>query len=418
MTRFPDPAPGSIRRWAILVIGSLNFVISMFYRVSTAMISPALVRDLGLTSGDLGDLSAAFYYAFAAGQIPVGYALDRIGARKTILVLSFAAIGGAVLFSVGQTPTQLIIARAILGIGMSGNFMVLLTLVAAWFPVDRFASLSGTVVSIGVVGNLLAATPLAVLEAWIGWRTSFLLFAAINALVVVVFLVVVRDRPGGRSADSFKPGSLIAGLGRLLGMYSFWAISLSSFVRYGYFAALQSLWIAPFLIFGLGLGEIPAGNVVFVMGIGYMVGMPLTGILSDRVVRSRKYVVLTNMLAFTVLTALFIWWSASIAQWVLFVLFFLFGFTSASGQILYAHMKELLPPAMIAQAMTSVNLFTILGVGIMTHLLGSVLGGDPSSLHGPEAFRSLWYLGAVTLSLVCILYSFVPDSKALALDDN
>ena len=162
---FVDPAPGSSRRWAIFAIGSLNFVLSMFYRVSTAVISPALVNDLGLSSGQLSDLSAVFFYAFAASQIPIGVALDRVGSRITMAILACAAVSGTLIFALGQTFPHLLIGRILLGIGMGGNLMVLLALLAAWFPVNRFAFLSGVAVSIGAMGNLLAATPLALLES-------------------------------------------------------------------------------------------------------------------------------------------------------------------------------------------------------------------------------------------------------------
>ncbi len=203
MIRFPDPAPGSARRWVIFVTGSLNFVLSMFYRVSVAVISPALVKDLGLSSGQLSDLSAAFFYAFALSQTPVGLALDRLGCRITMAILAVVGVGGGVLFSLGTTPTQLIIGRVLLGIGMSGNFMVVLTLLAAWFPVDRFGVLSGLVVSVGVVGNLLAATPLAVMSLHLGWRQSFLIFAVID-------LVAAASVSAGDQGSACGPGSSLS----------------------------------------------------------------------------------------------------------------------------------------------------------------------------------------------------------------
>ncbi len=413
MTNFVDPAPGSYRRWAIFVVGSLNFVLSMFYRVSTAVISPALVHDLGLTSGQLSDLSAAFYYAFAACQLPLGIAIDRLGPRLTMSFLAMAAVGGAVLFAVGRTPHELVAARVLLGVGMSGNMIVLLALLAVWFPVDRFAFLSGTAVAVGVLGSLLAATPLALLTVWIGWRGSFLIFAGINAAIVATFVLVARDRPSKVSSPSRKSESLLEGLRHLVGMYSYWAISLSNFIRYGYFAALQSLWLGPFLIFGMGLGEVAAGNALFWMAIGNMVGLPLCGSISDRVLRSRKLVVLPTMLAFCAVTMSISFWTETVPWWLLLLTFFCLGFTAAPGQIMYAHIKELLPSSMVARAMTSVNLFTILGVGAMIHLLGSFMGSEPSALVGPEGFRPLWYVGVAGLAFVSILYSLVPDSKLL-----
>jgi len=413
VTYVQDPAPGSYRRWAIFAMGSINFVLSMFYRVCTTVISPALARDVGLTNSQLGDLSAAFYYSFAVSQIPLGLALDRWGARISMSVLSTAAVGGALLFAIGTTPVQLITARVLLGIGMSGNLMVVLALLAAWFPVNRFAFLSGMVVSVGVLGNLLAATPLAVLSQALGWRGSFLAFGALNALVVLIFVVVTRDTPHGKRLTPTKPKPIFAGLGHLVRMYSYWAISLANFVRYGYFAALQGLWVGPFLIYGLGLEEIAAANAVLFMGLGYMVSLPVSGFLSDRVLRSRKKVVLTALVCFALLNLSIIFWTSNIPYWIVLASFFGLGFFAAPGQIMYAHIKELIPSSMTAQAMTAVNLFTVLGAATITQFLGMLVTAEPSRISGPEGFRIIWSVGVVSLALVSVLYGLVPGSKAL-----
>jgi predicted MFS family arabinose efflux permease len=263
------------------------------------------------------------------------------------------------------------------------------------------------------MGNLLAATPLALLSLWIGWRESFLLFAGLDAAIVGTFILVTRDHPGGLQPAVTKSLPIAGHLWHLLTMYAYWAISVSNFVRYGYFAALQSLWVAPFLIYGIGLGEIDAGNALFSLGLGYMVALPLCGTLSDRVFRSRKWVVLSTMLVCSALIFSLSWWTPGVAMWFVLFIFFCLGFTAAPGQITYAHIKELLPQSMIAQAMTAVNLFTVLGAGVMTHLLGMVVGAEPSGLVGTAPFLWIWYVGALGLGLSCLLYGFVPDSQAL-----
>lgn len=418
MAHFTDPAPGSYRRWVIFIVGSLNFVLSMFYRVSTAVISPALIRDLDMTTSQLSDLSAAFYYAFALSQVPLGVALDRIGPRLTMCFLSVAAVGGAVVFAIGKTPDHLILARVLLGVGMSGNMMVPFALLAVWFPVDRFGFLSGIAIAVGSVGNLLAATPLALLSLSIGWRASFLLFAAVNAVIVVTFIIVMRDYPPGYVRPGRRAVSVFTGLGRLARMYGFWAISLTNFVRYGYFAALQSLWLGPFIILGMGLGEVVAGNALLCMGMGYMVGLPVWGWASDRFFRSRKRVVLPTMICFCLTTFSLVTWTQTVPTWVLMGTFLCIGLLAAPGQILYAHIKELLPTSMVGQAMTSVNFFTVLGVGVMIHVLGLFLGSEPGTRGGPQDFLALWYVGVVALGFVSLLYAAVPDSTALRLEDS
>jgi len=67
------------KRILMLIPLSLLFVLSQFYRASSAVIASELVRDLSLSPQDLGLLSSVFFYAFALVQIPMGMAIDRFG---------------------------------------------------------------------------------------------------------------------------------------------------------------------------------------------------------------------------------------------------------------------------------------------------------------------------------------------------
>ncbi|UCF84139.1 MAG: MFS transporter, partial [Desulfobacteraceae bacterium] len=353
-----DPAPKSRRRWAILVVGSQGLVLSMFYRVSTAVISPDLALELNLTSSQLGNLSASFFYAFALSQLPLGMALDRWGPRMVMTILGLLGIAGVSFFALAQTLATAILARVLMGIGMSCNLMGVLALLAAWFPVNRFAFLAGSLVSIGVMGNLLAATPLALLSQWVGWRGSFLVIATLNASVIVAFFLMARDHPAGWCPSEAKKTTSLRGISSLLCMYSYWTLSLNGFVRYGYLVALQGLWAGPFLVYGLGLDKVSAGNAIFCFGLGFLIGLPLCGCISDRVLRSRKKVVMPSLLAFTFLTVSMIWWERGLNHWLIFSSFFAFGFVASPGHIALAHIKELVPVEMTARAMTGVNFFT------------------------------------------------------------
>ena len=123
MTNPSTSAEISRRAWAIFWIGSAGFLLSMFYRLSITVISPELTRDLNLNTVQLGQLSAAFFYAFALSQIPIGMALDSIGPRTVVTLLNVAGLAGAVFFALAQTAGQAYWARFLIGIGMSGNLM-------------------------------------------------------------------------------------------------------------------------------------------------------------------------------------------------------------------------------------------------------------------------------------------------------
>jgi len=286
------------RRWVIFFLACFLFVLSQFYRASVAVISPDLMAELALDARGLSLVSAAFFYAFAAMQIPIGLYLDSIGPRITMTVLTLVAVAGALLFAVGDSLPALVLGRALLGIGMACNLMGTLKLITLWFGPLRFATLSALVVSVGTLGNIVAATPLVVMVEAVGWRGAFLVFAAVNLMLAVVFFLVVRDRPG---QTGFKPAEKPVSAGRrdalsgaraLFAERDYWIISLGTFCRYGIYAAVQALWAGPFLMQVVGVSPVAAGNLLFLMSIGIVVGSPLCGWLSDAAVGSRKSVVI------------------------------------------------------------------------------------------------------------------------------
>ena len=401
------------RGWAIFWIGCAGFVLSMFYRVSTTIISPNLAKDLNLTTAQLGLLSSAFFYAFAFCQLPLGMALDRFGSRVVVTVLSGFGVAGALLFALAQTGAQSVLARVLMGIGMSCNLMGILNLIAAWFPVTRFAAVSGLLAGIGVLGNLLAATPLAFLSHTLGWRKSFLLLAGINALLSLSFFLIVRDRPSLQKAVSRKIDNPLKGLKIVLSLPAYWGISIGTFFRYGCLVAIQGLWAGPFLMNGLGLDILTAGNALLFMSVGVMIGYPLSGRVSDLWVRSRKMVIMPSLWAMAGFILLLAFLPRGVnVVWVNF-LFLAIGLASSPGQIMYSHIKELVPSDVMATAMTGINLFTMLGAALLMQAMGLVVEAGPQGLNHPEAFRPAWYLCVAGLGLSGVIYMFIPDSQVL-----
>ncbi|MGD9026294.1 MAG: MFS transporter, partial [Desulfobacterales bacterium] len=236
------------RRWIIFILATSHFFLSQFYRTSTAVIAPELIRDLSLNTEGLGLLSASFFYGFALTQIPISVLLDKVGPRWMMTVLSLMGVVGAILFSIADSLGLGLIGRILLGIGMACNLMGTFKLLTEWFEPFVFATLSGLVVSIGTFGNMVSATPLVMLVEQMGWRHSFQLIAGINLILTLTLVGVVRDRPDQPAIDTANGPEAIslmqafANLGLLLKNKDYWIISLATFVRYGTFAAFQALW--------------------------------------------------------------------------------------------------------------------------------------------------------------------------------
>src|SRR5256714_12759460 len=174
-----SPAGPTESRGVIALVGALAaiYLVSQFLRNSVGVIAPDLAAEIGLSAGEIGLLSSAFFFAFAAAQLPLGIAIDRYGPKRCMLVCAAIAFVGAVEFAMATTPTGLVTARVLMGLGSSCYLMAPLALYARRFPPERFTVLAGIQMAIGTVGTLLVTAPLAWASATIGWRTTFLVVA-------------------------------------------------------------------------------------------------------------------------------------------------------------------------------------------------------------------------------------------------
>lgn len=405
------------RRWAIFIITSLLFVLSQFYRSSIAVITPQLMSDVSIDTKGLSLMSAAFFYAFALTQIPIGIYLDRIGPRKTMTVLSLVAVIGALIFAWANSLEMLVLGRLLLGIGMACNLMGSFKLLTLWFGPLRFATLSAFILSLGTAGNIAATTPLVLLVKAVDWRPAFTIIAAVNLLLAIIFFLVVRDRPReaprypGAPESSMNLHEILSDLYSLFAKKDYWIISIGTFCRYGVYAAVQTLWAGPYLMKARGLSAFNAGNLILLMNIGFILGGPFCGILSDKLLQTRKKIVIGGLvsLAAVLLSLAFLPQKASILT--LAILFFSFGLVSSAGGVMYTHIKELMPIEKAGAAMTGINFFTMIGSAVFLQGLGNLMQHlYPGASLGAQAFKGAFLLCAACLAFVSFLYFFTRDT--------
>ena len=412
--------PKKNRRWIIYLLSCLLFAFSQFYRSSIAVISPNLVEELDLDTEDLGLISAAFFYAFATMQIPVGLYLDRVGPRVLMTALSLAAVAGAALFAYGESAVTLIVGRSLLGVGMACNLMGPLKLITTWFSPLYFATLSAIFVSVGTAGNIAAATPLVWLTEWFGWRTTFLLFAISNLVISLLFYLIARDHPGDPPVSRPTAASMVSlsvALSGLLPLFTrrdYWLISMGTFFRYGIYASVQALWAGPFLMVTMNLSQMMTGNLLLAMSIGLIVGSPVCGWISDSILRSRKTVIITGLAIMAGILVTLAVLPGDTGLLILFALFFGFGFSSGSGQIMYAHIKERMPHENAGTAMTGINFFTMTGVAFFLHGLGwAIKSFYPGGSLAPDVFRMAFIIFGGCLVITGLLYGLTVDEKRI-----
>lgn len=361
---------------AVLV---LAYGFSQFYRAFLAVLAPDLQADLGAMPDDLAKASGVWFLVFAAMQIPVGSALDRIGPKITAVVLfALGTGGGALLFSLAQSPAHIIWAMGLIGVGCAPVLMAGYYIFAKTYSAAAFGTLAGAMLGMGSLGNLAGASPMAWAVTAFGWRETMQGLAVASAVISILMWIYLKNPP---KDEITQRGSVLD----LLKMPQLWPLFALVFVNYAPAAGLRGLWAGPYLGDVYQADTRLIGQVTFVMGLAMIAGSFSYGPL-ERLFRTRKWVIAVGNFSAT-LSLLVLWIMPAPGIWTSGVLLAIIGFGGSSFPLLVAHGKAFLPSHLTGRGVTLINLFGIGGVGVAQfvtaplHRYGQGQSDDPASAY-------------------------------------
>jgi len=378
------------------------YMLSQFYRAFLAVLSPVLMEEIGAGTADLARASGLWFAAFALMQLPVGWALDHLGPRRTASVLfGIGGAGGAALFALAQGPGAITAAMVLMGIGCAPILMATYYIFARAFSAAIFGTLAGVTVGVSSLGNILSAAPLAWLIEAFGWRATVGSFALLTALIAIAIALLVRDpeKPEGEPT-----GSLLD----LLRMPVLWPILAMMFVCYAPAAGLRGLWIGPYMTdrFGAGLSQI--GMATLVMGLAMVAGNFLYG-PADRLFGSRKRPILIGNAAVAALCLTF-WMIPPTGLWPAIALFAAIGLLGASYPLAISHGRSFCPPHLTGRGVTLLNLFGMGGAGVMQFATGPTYAALAQTRTPAEAYGALFGIIGLVILAGLSVYLWAKDS--------
>jgi MFS family permease len=379
-----------------LVALTAAYVLSQFYRACLAVLAPVLGAEIGADARALALASGAWFIAFAAFQLPVGWALDRIGPRRTA-ALMFAAggAGGAAVFAMAQGPGAVISAMAMIGAGCAPVLMSSYYIIARQAPAARFSTLAGIVLGVALIGNVAAATPLALAVEAIGWRPTLWAIAALTLAVAAVMWAAVTDPPRIIETGSGRLRDLWA-------MRALWPILAMMAVCYMPVAALRGFWLGPFhaQVFGMTTAEV--GQAALVMGVAMIAGTFAMGPL-ERGLGTRKWLIFgTNLLVALATLALAAFGDHD--PRMALALFAAIGLLGSSFPLVIAHGRAFVPPALTGRGVTLLNMFGIASVGVAQGVTGWIYTAFPAA-----PFQAVFLSIGLTTLAGCAIYLAARD---------
>jgi len=401
-------------------IPAFLFLFAFFHRAAPGVFAKELMQAFGVTGAIVGLLSATYFYAYAGLMIPAGVLVDRLGVRRVVAAGGFVMGAGTLLMALAAGSVPLFAGRFLVGTGASVTFVGALKIAAAWFPASYFATLSAATAATGVLGGLVGTAPLAWLATGLGWRGALAVVGVVTLGGAILCFALVRDQPPDR-ADAALPApawpAVLAGLGRVLGNPHTWPPFLAFFFLY---SATNNLffWVVPCLrdVYGLGMTE--AAFYATATSLALLVAGPLTGFVSDRVLRRRR-------LPYTVLTTaqfgawlVFVLTLGRLPLWALYALFFGMGLVGGAFVLTWPLGREVNPPELAGIAVAAVNLGAFVGAALTQGPLGALLdarwagetlGG--ARVYPVEAYRASFAACAVLVLCASLTSLFFRETR-------
>ncbi|MGF1649769.1 MAG: nitrate/nitrite transporter [Hyphomicrobiaceae bacterium] len=390
----PTAGHGSPRAGLVVLLLALGpfgagYFLSYLFRAVNAVVAPDLVRDLNLSAGDLGLLTAAYLFAFALFQLPLGILLDRYGPRRVQAALVFVGGLGALMFSYGSDATTLTVARALIGLGFAGGLMAGFKAVVIWVPAERRAFANALVMSAGAVGLIVSTSPAEAAIAQFGWRNVFLLLAGITFLTALAILVLVPDH-GSQGVSPAALRTQVRQLGRILTDRVFLAIVPLLALTAGAQIAIQTLWAGPWLRDVAGMSRDQVADMLALAAVAFLVGVLASGAVADWLQR-RGVSLLTTMLAF-----LIVFFGAQIAIILELtaynaLIWFAFGMCGQVAVLGYPWLAQHFGSELAGRSNAGVNVMMFGAAFFIQYAIGIIIDMSPQSATGgypPDAYRA------------------------------
>jgi predicted MFS family arabinose efflux permease len=391
-------------------LAAANFM-NQAARTVMAIVGPVLAAELGLSAVELGVLAACMFASYAVVQLPLGVALDALGARRVQAgLMTLTAIGFAI-FALSPDFAGLVLARIVLGVGISAGLMAVIKANADWFERRRVAHVTGIATAVGALGSTLTTAPVQAALPVLGWRGVFWGLCLLALAVALWIFLSVPDKPRAPGPARTLRGD-IALSGRILSSRTFWrfgpAVATLSMFNFAY----MGLWAGPWLRDVAGMDGPARAGVLFLYTFAMVAGSMIAGSAASRADAAglpRFLVPIVSLAGLVVLQAgLMLQPSQPTVVIVLWLAMAVFG---AAGAVGYVVTCQMFPPEQTGRVSTAVNTLSLAGAFLVQAAIGWILDLWPRTPSGgwdPDGYSWALALTAVLQALAALVMMTAP----------
>lgn len=359
--------------WFICALGAIFYSYEYLLRIAPSAMESSLRTHFDLSATGFGHISSIYYYAYVPMQLPVGLLLDRYGPRRLLTLACVICVLGTFLFTGTANFWVAASGRFLVGLGSAFAFVGVLKLATIWLPENRLAMVSGMTAALGTIGAMLGDNFLEIFVEKLGWVRTLNTTAAFGIVLTFILWAGIQDKKGRHrqsgTVSSFKKG--FTDLAIIARNKQIWVNGLYGCLVYLPTTVFAELWGIPYLRHAHGLSPHAAGLANSLLFLGFTIGAPLMGYISDRFER-RKFPMLIGATG-AMIMMLIILYVPGLTETNVQILMFLLGLLYSAQAIVFAVGRELSPGEAAGTAMAITNMIVMLGAMLLQPLVGHLL---------------------------------------------
>lgn len=406
----------------IWLLAAIFFLYEFFLRTFVGTVAHQIIPDLHLSLEKFSLLGTAYFVAYGFMQIPVGILCDKFGAKKMMIFATFICAFATFLFAHAVSFAAAFLSRFFMGFGSSFAFVCLLVITLNWFPRKYFGFFAGASQFVGTMGPLLAAGPLmsAMLALHESWRSALAQTASFGIVLAILILLFVKNKPARQEKQIIflkKHEPIKLQLKRLVKNNQAWLIAFYSALVYIAIALLAAVWGTDYLE-AKGFQQTNAAYIISISWIGYAIGCPVLGIISDTMRRRKPVLIFAAILGLVSMLLITFWPIA--AFWIFSIAFFCLGVAASGQNIGFAAITEQVDSRIRSTALGLNNGAIVLFSSIMPPVSGWILEVSASS-HANNLIAAdfLWvfliliffYIAAAIISSIFLKETYCKPQK-------
>lgn len=383
-------------------------------RSAPSVMIPELTGAFAVDALGVSAIVGMFYYGYSPFSLVAGAAIDRYGAKLTIPIGAALVGVGAFMFSSGNVPIANV-GRFIQGAGGAFALIGAAYLVNKNFPLSMAASFIGATQMFGMAGGSAGQFLVGpMIKRGLPWN-QFWIYAGVLGLGIAVCLFALLPREQKAATARGGWGTVFAALGKVFANPQSIICGLISGLLFIPTTILAMTWGVRFLQEGRGREYDAAVMLAATVPLGWMIGCPLLGFISDRLGR-RKPVIIAGGVGLLVTLA-----------WVLFgdpTIFrgapvgIIMGIFSGAAMLPYTVIKEANPPELGGSATGVINFINFTFSALLGPVFGSRLvrlseSSQLSLEHYQSGFEPLLYGVGAAIALALLLRETGPARQRI-----